>query len=136
MARIKKTVVQKLGGGLLDERELDMAALVERLLPSPLESADQIAFALLAVKLREWSDLFDRVKKDGVTEYSDRSGVTHLSPTARREAEVFGEVLALLKAFSLTPASRAKLAASLKGAEGRKPTFAGFISADPGKPME
>ena len=120
--------------------EQALAAAVADLLPEPLTPADHVAFALLTAKLTEWLALNHIVREHGATQFSDRSGVAHLSPEARREAEVFAEVVALCKEFGMTPRSRARMAAALgkKAAEAaqKPPVFCGFISADPGKPME
>ena len=120
------------------DEERRIAAEVEALLPEPLASADRVAFTLLAAKIAEWLDLRAICQSAGITQYSDRSGVSHLSPEARREAEVFAEVIALCKEFGMTPRSRARMAAALgkDAAAAKPPVFCGFISADPGKPAE
>lgn len=130
-----------MSGGIINDtpEEQALAAAVEELLPEPLTPADQVAFALLTAKLAEWVALNHIVRERGATQHSDRSGVAHLSPEARREVEVFAEVVALCKEFGMTPRSRSRMAAALgkrETAAAKKPVFCGFISADPGKPTE
>lgn len=108
------------------------------MLPESLIPADGLAFNLLAAKVAEWVALNHTVRERGITQYSERSGVSHLSPEARREAEVFAEVIALCKEFGMTPRSRARMAAAV-GADrdpAVSPVFRGFISTDPGKPAK
>lgn len=118
--------------------EKALAEEIAAMLPEPLTPADHVAFVLLTTKLAEWRRLFQTVFSVGITQESDRSGVAHLSPEARREAEVFAEVVALCKEFGMTPRSRARMAAALgkEAASAKPPVFCGFISADPGKPAE
>ena len=116
--------------------EQALAAEIADMLPEPLTPADAIAFNLLLARATEWLALNHIVRDVGISQASDRSGVRHLSPEARREAEVFTEVLKLCREFGLTPLSRSKLAAMTGAAAARPAPFAGFISADPGTPME
>lgn len=116
--------------------EKALAEEIAELLPEPLTPADAIAFNLLLARATEWLALNHIVRDVGISQASDRSGVRHLSPEARREAEVFTEILKLCREFGLTPLSRSKLAAMTGAAAARPAPFAGFISADPGAPME
>ena len=122
----------------MSDAERKMLAAVGRILPNPPEAADAVALSLLAVKVAEWVDLRDKLQAVGIAEYGERQGSSHLTPEARREAEVFGQILALCKEFGLTPASRGRLAAKVAAAvKDEKPEpILGFISADPGKPMK
>lgn len=135
----KKTTKSKATAPALSmsDAERKMLAAVGRILPNPPEAADAVALSLLAVKVAEWVDLRDKLQAVGIAEYGERQGSSHLTPEARRESEVFGQILALCKEFGLTPASRSRLAAAVKEAGVKAPPqFAGFISADPGKPMK
>lgn len=114
----------------------ELANQISAILPHTPEAADAIALALLTAKISEWLELSARVKASGLTEYSGRSGISHLSPDARREAEVFDEVLKLCREFGLTPLSRSRLEAKVKSVASAPPQFAGFISSDPGKPLK
>ena len=134
-ARTKKAPPILAVGKTPEEKAL--MAEIAAMLPDPLTPADGLAFNLLATKVAEWLAMNHVVREVGVAQASDRSGVRHLSPEARREAEVFAEVVQLCKEFGLTPLSRAKLAARMeKEPAAVSPVFAGFISADPGKADE
>ena len=123
----------------LTDEDKRVAAALSALLPEPLEEPDRLAFLMLVAKSVEWRTLRRHIAENGVSEFSPRNETTHLTPEARREAEVFAEVIALCKEFGMTPRSRARMAAALgkkDAAAAKKPVFCGFISADPGKPTE
>ena len=121
----------------LSEDERELVEEIAAMLPQPLTISDRLAFSLLSAKVAEWLALGRALREHGAVETNRYTGGTHLSASARREAEVFGEIVALCKEFGLTPMSRARLAARVgKKAEPAAQVFAGFISADPGKPMK
>ena len=134
-SRTKKTPAKARRRLSEDDRELveEIAAM----LPQPLTVSDRLAFSLLSAKVAEWLALDRALREHGATETNRYTGGTHLSANARREHEIFAEIVSLCREFGLTPMSRARLAARVgKKTEPAVQAFAGFISADPGKPME
>lgn len=118
--------------------ERALAAAVADMMPEPLTPADSLAFNLLTAKVAEWVALNHVIRDKGTSEINRRSGETHLTADARRESDVFAEIVTLCKEFGLTPMSRARLAARTGKAtpDAVSPVFKGFISVDPGKADE